>query len=73
MPAYIVTGKIMINGSVQVIDDIISGKNVAEVTKKLNKRVADAKDKKLFPKRPGSYRSVGKPYDLKFVEDKNYG
>jgi hypothetical protein len=73
VPAYRVTGKIMINGSVQVIDDIISGKNVAEATKELNKRVADAKDKKLFPKRPGSYRSVGKPYDLKFVEDKNYG
>lgn len=61
MPAYRVTGKIKIDGVVQTIDDTIVAKNENGVKTELNKRKAD------YPKG----HSVGKPYDLKIVEDKS--
>jgi hypothetical protein len=66
-----VTGKIKVNGVVTEIDDIFRGKNENEVKRELNSRVDWYKDKKLFSKKTGSPRSVGKPYDLKIVEDKS--
>lgn len=56
-----VTGKIKIDGVVQRIDDTIFAKSESAVKSELNKRRSD------YPKG----HSVGKPYDLKIVEDKS--